>query len=720
MTAGAIFRSGRHRRWLAIILAVLIPTPIAAVVATAESSCTTSGPSGNAYAVTVCLAPPADPVQGNVSVSATVTVTGANPGVRRVVFLLDGSYLLTDYQAPYVFELPSTRFVDGPTALAAQALMRDEFTSATAAATIDLDNGITSPPVTTGTFQPSTGRTAGGGQPFVVAAFGDGASGETAANAVSDLVVGWQPNLFLYLGDVYEKGTYTEFVNWYGKDDTFLGRIRDVTNPVIGNHEYEGGSAPGYIDYWGRVPDYYSYDAGGWHFIALNSTTQFAQRGKDSAQYRWLVDDLAANTGECTIAYFHHPVFSVGPQGDAPSLGPIWSLLAESGVDIVLTGHDHSYQRWVPLDPKGDAAVDGTTQFVVGAGGHGVQPFTRTDPRLAAGFDTTAAVGSLRLELGQAGATFGYHDRTGAVLDSGSVACHAGGDTTAPSAPSDLRTTAVAHDSVALAWSAATDDVGVTGYDILRDGSLVGQSSTTTWIDSTVGPSTNYGYAVQARDAAGNIGPATPGLTVTTAAPPPATPTPTPTPPPTGALFEDDFESGGLRAWAGVTGLVVSAVPGATGSWAARATSTGPATWAYRQLAADEQELYYRLRFRRLSQGDNTTYLLRFRSGASSLLGVYLTNTGRLGLRNDIAASGVTSSIVVDQTGWHTLEVRLRTDGAASSVETWYDGAPVAALSRAETYGTQRINRIQLGENAAGRTYDIAFDDVTVSRTRLP
>ena len=102
------------------------------------------------------------------------------------------------------------------------------------------------------------------------------------------MVDAWGPDVFLYLGDVYEKGTYTEFYNWYGTPTVDFGRTRDVTNPAIGNHEYEGGLAEGYFAYWNNPPNYYSYNVGGWHFIALNSTAEYNQTGTDSAQYQWL------------------------------------------------------------------------------------------------------------------------------------------------------------------------------------------------------------------------------------------------------------------------------------------------------------------------------------------------------------------------------------------------------------------------------------------------
>jgi hypothetical protein len=74
-----------------------------------------------------------------------------------------------------------------------------------------------------------------------------------------------------------KKGTYTEFSNWYGTPSTYFGKFRSITNPVIGNHEYENGAAPGYFEYWNMDPNksYYSYNAGGWHFIAINSNSKF-------------------------------------------------------------------------------------------------------------------------------------------------------------------------------------------------------------------------------------------------------------------------------------------------------------------------------------------------------------------------------------------------------------------------------------------------------------
>ena len=183
--------------------------------------------------------------------------------------------------------------------------MRDDFVTARTPLSLTLANGNPTPPVNTNTFSPSSGSSPGPVQPFVVAAAGDGAAGRSEGDDVANLIDGWDPNLFLYLGDVYDKGTYTEFVNWYGEGNAGWSRFRNITNPTQGNHENVGGLADGYDYYWDNIPWYYSYDAGGWHFVSLyvQDSSSFT-----SAQEQWLLTDLAASSEVCTIAYFHKPV----------------------------------------------------------------------------------------------------------------------------------------------------------------------------------------------------------------------------------------------------------------------------------------------------------------------------------------------------------------------------------------------------------------------------
>jgi hypothetical protein len=390
------------------------------------SGCIIGSPGSGAYSATLCITSPTDgsTLSGDVTVTATVSVTGTNPGVQRMVFYLNGDYLLTDYQSPYTFLLPTRSWVDGSYTISVSALMRDAFTTPEATISVTFDNGISTPPVNTNQFHPTSGIPPANGAPFVVVATGDGASGEINAGKVVDLIASINPNLFLYLGDVYEKGTLTEFYNWYGPQGTNFGRFRSLTNPTIGNHEYENGVAPGYFNYWDNIPNYYSYDAGGWHFISMNSNSAFIGVNSSSPQYTWLAADLAAHANICTIAYFHHPLFNIGPEGTKTSMSPIWALLAQNRVSIVLNGHDHTYQRWWPLDGNGQTDPTGITEFIAAGGGHGLLNFITTDSRVAFSSDANPGTfGVLKLSLNANSANFSYINTSGAILDSGGIPC---------------------------------------------------------------------------------------------------------------------------------------------------------------------------------------------------------------------------------------------------------------------------------------------------------
>ncbi len=404
------------------------------------SACTTETASSETIPYQLCITTPVSgsTVSGDVEVTATVTKPRGTPGVEQMIFSLDNAHLLTDYLTPFTFQLPSARFPDGSHTLSVQAVMRGSSASAPLAISLNFDNGVTQPPASTNTFTPTTGTVPPAGQPVVVAVTGDGASGETPG--VPSLIASWSPNLFLYLGDVYEDGTYTEMYNWYGHANQWFSQFRNVTDPVIGNHEYIGDSGFGYLDYWDighDAPTYYSFDAGGWHFIELNANSEIKQE-PGSPEYEWLVQDLNSDTAACTLAYWHEPIFSVGPELPAINMEPIWTLLAQHHVDLVLNGHDHDYQRWKPLDANGDVDLqNGITEFVVGTGGHGIQAFSRADNRVVIGYDKSpTAYGALKLLLNPNGMTFEFVNIAGTVLDSGALACHGPSASATPSATS--------------------------------------------------------------------------------------------------------------------------------------------------------------------------------------------------------------------------------------------------------------------------------------------
>ena len=289
----------------AALLAIALTLSTQAAVAADEPVCGTSSPASNNYSTTVCVVAPAAgaEITGDQTVSATVSTTG-NRTVDQMIFGWDDEYLLTDFEAPYTFVLPSDRWADGPKTLTARATMSDGFTTEVVTVPITLVNGVETPAPNTNVFTPRGVEGSDGG--LVIGAVGDGAFGSANAAQVVDLIDSWNPDMFLYLGDVYEHGSIAEFHNWYGDTDLW-GQFRSITNPTPGNHEYETLDATPYFYYWDNVPHYYSFDAGGWHFISLDSNSEFGGTSTSSAQYQWLQNDLAANQDACTVAFFHHP-----------------------------------------------------------------------------------------------------------------------------------------------------------------------------------------------------------------------------------------------------------------------------------------------------------------------------------------------------------------------------------------------------------------------------
>ncbi|RJQ85471.1 Ig-like domain-containing protein [Amycolatopsis panacis] len=377
------------------------------------------------FRTSLCVTAPATgaTVTGATTVRATVSVSGAAPAVNGVTYTLDGAYLLFDAESPYTFTLHTYLFTPGRHTLSASTAFSGGYDSPPLSMPLNFAASAAPPPPPA--FAPATGTAPGPGMPLVVAAGGDGASGMAREHKVADLIAGWSPNLFLYLGDVYENASKEELLNWYGENGSFFSRFRSITDPAVGNHEYTlSPTAQPYVDYWGGVPHYYSFDAGGWHFVSLDDTAEYGQGAVTSPQYRWLADDLARNTAPCTLVFFHRPVFSVDADPEATEYRAYWQLLSTHRVTLTLTGHAHNYQRWQPLDGRGDVNAGGVIEIVAGTTGQWLSPFARTDPRLAAGFDsTTTGPGALQLRLSGGGATFSFQNVSRQVLDQSEVTC---------------------------------------------------------------------------------------------------------------------------------------------------------------------------------------------------------------------------------------------------------------------------------------------------------
>ena len=230
------------------------------------------------------------------------------------------------------------------------------------------------------------------------------------------------------LGDLqYPAGALDRFNLAY---DPTWGQFAGVTFPVPGNHEYQTVGAQGFLDYWaskgrptGGTNGYHSFDLGAWHVIALNTSGHGCADGpqcsEESPQNDFLEQDLAATTKECIVALWHAPLFNSGTRhGAAPAVRPFWDDLYAAGADIVLNGHEHSYQRFAKQDPSGNAVATGIRQFVVGTGGAEHYALLTTPvPNLEYG--NADSFGVLKLTLGTDGYSWRFVDVTGAVLDSG-------------------------------------------------------------------------------------------------------------------------------------------------------------------------------------------------------------------------------------------------------------------------------------------------------------
>ena len=266
---------------------------------------------------------------------------------------------------------------------------------------------------------------------------GLGTSNACRQKYTSDLLVSMAPSAVLDLGDnQYYCGGYQAFVTSY---DLSWGRVKSITHPSVGNHEYltSGGTgcttanagAAGYFQYFGVAAGavgqgYYSFDIGAWHIIALNSNCGDAGGcGTTSPQYKWLQADLAAHTNLCTLAYWHIPLYSSGGRANKNSQ-KLYNLLYTMNADLILTGHDHTYERFAPQDANGNLdPVRGIPEFVVGSGGANHTSIVAVAPNSIVRDAKTFGV--LKLTLHAASFDWQFVPEAGKTFtDSGTAACH--------------------------------------------------------------------------------------------------------------------------------------------------------------------------------------------------------------------------------------------------------------------------------------------------------
>jgi hypothetical protein len=248
---------------------------------------------------------------------------------------------------------------------------------------------------------------------------------ETAATVAAGLAQDPQA-VVLALGDLtYPVGAAKEFTDCYAPT---WGRFKDRTWPAPGNHEYYTPGAKPYFAYWGARAGrgYYSFELGTWHIISLDSNLAPIEH---AAQLDWLRADLARHPARCTLAYWHHPLYSSGGHGSVPKMRDAWKLLYDAGAELVLSGHDHDYERFAPQDADGRLdAARGIRQFVVGTGGAYPTPFLLTVAHSEVRDSNRTGVLRLQLYAGGYGWEFVESTRLSsfgvAPPDRGSAACH--------------------------------------------------------------------------------------------------------------------------------------------------------------------------------------------------------------------------------------------------------------------------------------------------------
>jgi hypothetical protein len=276
--------------------------------------------------------------------------------------------------------------------------------------------------------------------PVVVVAAGDIACRQgsrvtrtTCHQAFTAALIGrLHPSVVLALGDLqYQAGTQPGFARSYGPT---WGRFNSITRPIPGSHEYGTPGASGYYGYFGARATplqprcrawclgFYSYTVGSWHVVALNTdcsetTGRCVNIPREAA---WLDRDLRLHHPTCTVAYMHNPLFS-GGFGATPGVRPLWRVMQAHGVDLVLTGRAHNYQRFLALGAFGRRSPRGIVEIIAGTGGASI--FALSPARFQAA-RVNHHFGVVRLALGRGHWISQFITPQGAVFDRSAGTCH--------------------------------------------------------------------------------------------------------------------------------------------------------------------------------------------------------------------------------------------------------------------------------------------------------
>jgi hypothetical protein len=265
--------------------------------------------------------------------------------------------------------------------------------------------------------------------PFTVWTVGDICDDDNEAvdcADVGDLVAADSPDYFVPLGDnQYEIGSLSAFNTYY--HPKVGSKLNQVTRPAVGNHEYRTANAAGYFSYFGAAAGdpakgYYSWTAGNWKLIVLNSNCAKINRvcGYGKAEALWLRDQLAGPE-TCEVVFDHHPPITDGEYAPGTtSVRGFWRRAYEGRAELFVSGHDHGYQRFAPRRTDFSLASDGVRALVVGTGGKSLYPFTATN---RSEYRQTTSYGALRLTLTDTGYSGDFVSVSGVTMDSFSGTC---------------------------------------------------------------------------------------------------------------------------------------------------------------------------------------------------------------------------------------------------------------------------------------------------------
>jgi acid phosphatase type 7 len=254
----------------------------------------------------------------------------------------------------------------------------------------------------------------------------DSEGDEATADLIESLIADRDDAIVFTVGDsVYESGTLEAYQTCY---EPSWGRFLDVTRPAPGSRDYSVPSADGYFQYFGdraggEADGYYSYHHGAWRVFVLNSNcNRVGGCDPGSPQYEWFVSQLANTEALCTAAYWQRPLFSSGTEGTDSRVGPLFEAAAAGGVDVLINGNDHIYERFAPRDASGEGSDAGMRQFTVGTGGRSLDqlgPIAELSE-----FTHVDSFGVLVLELFAGSYEWAFISTVAGEIDTGSAACN--------------------------------------------------------------------------------------------------------------------------------------------------------------------------------------------------------------------------------------------------------------------------------------------------------